>query len=216
MHDTQYEFFQELDRRCVAGGFRDDECREAVRLKKASIDIEKGRGHPIVGEILAGKTSLVAEYDGFSRMFRGVRRFLPMPHDGASNERLRQLARLVPNVRHFTRRSLFAVDNPLTAAVYGVVASLALEVVLTLTLRADVEEGAAGVAEWSEGWLALGFGVVGFLAGALASVRYRTRDQRQIHAREAAAYLDVNYGFYNRGDDRAWAEYIRSGVRQRG
>lgn len=208
MHDTQYALFQELDRRCVAGGFQETDCRESVRLKRASIELEESRGNPVVRDVLAGRTTLVAEYDRFSRMFRGVRRFLPKSHSAACNERLRNLAKVVPNVRHFTRRSLLAIDNPVTAGFYGFVASMALLVVLSLVLRAE-DDAASLAAGWTGGWLSLGFTAVGVLAGSLAMLRYRTRDAKEIHAREAAAYMDVNYEFYGLNNDRAWAEYIR-------
>lgn len=210
MHETQYTLFQELDRRCVAGRFEEGDCRESVRLKRGSIELEDTRGNPVVRDVLAGKTTLVGEYDQFSRQFRGVRRFLPMPHDAARNERLRHLAKIVPNVRHFTRRSLFAIDNPVTAGFYGFLASLALLVVLSLVLRSEIDDGAASLsAGWTGGWLTLGFTAVGVLAGSLAMLRYRVRDAQQIHAREAAAYMDVNYEFYGLKNDRAWSEYIR-------
>lgn len=210
MHDTQYALFQELDRRCVAGGFQEADCRESVRLKRASIELKDSRGNPIVRDVLAGRTTLVAEYDRFSRQFRGIRRFLPMLHDADRNERLRNLAKIIPNVRHFTRRSLFAIDNPVTAGFYGFVGSIALLAVLGLVLRSDADDGAVSLsAGWTGGWLTLGFTAVGVLAGSLAMLRYRTRDAQQIHAREAAAYMDVNYDFYGLNNDRAWAEYIR-------
>lgn len=210
MHDTQYALFQELDRRCVAGDFEEGDCRESVRHKRANIELEYSRGNPLVRDVLAGKTTLVAEYDRFSRQFRGIRRFLPMPHDAARNERLRHLAKIVPNVRHFTRRSLFAIDNPVTAGFYGFLASLALLVVLGLVLRSDLDDGVPTLtAGWTGGWLTLGFTAVGVLAGSLAMLKYRTRDAQEIHAREAAAYMDVNYEFYSLNNDRAWAEYIR-------
>lgn len=209
MHDTQYALFQELDRRCVAGDFKSEECAESVRLKRASIEFEQSRGNPVVRDVLAGRHTFVAEYDAFSRMFRGLRRFLPMPHVGALNERLRCLAKIVPNVRHFTRRSLFAIDNPVTAAVYGLIASIVLELVLGLTMRTEVDEAEVdSMTGWSGGWFTVGFTLLGLLIGSLAMLRYRTRDAKQIHAREAAAYMDVNYEFYLRGDDRAWGEYI--------
>lgn len=210
MHDTQYALFQELDRRCVSGQFQEADCTESVRHKRASIDLEKSRGNPVVNDVLTGTTTFVGEYDRFSHMFRGVRRFLPMPHHAACNERLRHLAKIVPNVRHFTRRSLFAIDNPVTAGFYGFLASSALLVVLALVLRSEADDEAVSLeAGWTGGWLTLGFTAVGVLAGCLATIRYRTRDAQKIHAREAAAYMDVNYEFYGLNNDRAWAEYIR-------
>ena len=210
MHDTQYALFQELDRRCVARGFQDSDCEESARLKRESIDQKAGRKNPVACEVLAGKTTLVAEYDRFSRMFRGVRRFLPMPHDEALNERLRQLAKIVPNVKHFTRRSLFAIDNPVTAGIYGFIASVALDLVISLTLRTEMDETTEAIRRgWSGGWLAVGFTVLGVLVGTFAMMRYRTRDRGQIHAREAAAYMDANYALYLGRDERAWADYVR-------
>lgn len=211
MHDTQYALFQELDRRCVSGGLQDGECRESVRLKRASIELEQSRGNPLVVDVLAGRTTFVQEYDRFSHALRGVRRFLPLPHDAVRNERLRNLAAIVPNVRHFTRRSLFAIDNPLTAGIYGFMASLAVNLVMDFTMRSDADDGVETAADgaWSGGWFTFGLILIGVLIGALAMLRYRTRDAKQIHAREAAAYMDVNYELYARKDDRTWAEYIR-------
>src|SRR5690606_31189666 len=114
--DTQYELFQDLDRHCVAGGVQTSECLEAVRRKRDAIQSALNQQNPLVREVLAGRTTFVAIYDEFSRGFRGIRRFLPLPHDEVHNERLENLAKIVPNTAHFARRSIFATDNPVTCA----------------------------------------------------------------------------------------------------
>jgi hypothetical protein len=42
--------------------------------------------------------------------------------------------------------------------------------------------------------------------------KYRIRDYKHIHAREAAGYMDMNYGFFRQGDEGAWAECLRAGA----
>jgi hypothetical protein len=204
MQDTQYAIFRDLDRRCVAGGLEIGECRNAVEAKRSIIEGEINQANPIVKDVLAGRTTFVAEYDSFSRGLRGVRRFLPRAHDSVHNTRVRQLGEVVPNVGHFVTRSVFAVDNPINGFVCGILASFAVDMVVVHALR-DEADG-AGLLPF---YLGLCFAFAGFVAGCVATLKYRTRDPQFIHAREAAAYMDMNYAFYGTGDERAWAEFIR-------
>ncbi len=130
MFDVQYNFFRDLDRRCVAEGLSEAQCAAVVELKRKAIDSALNRSNPLAAEVLAGRTTFVAAYDGFSRAFRGLRRFVPKSHDAAWNERLEQLALIVPNVRHFRRRSLFAADNPTSLTLYGAVVGAAVAALL--------------------------------------------------------------------------------------
>ncbi len=224
MLDNQYQLFRDLDRRCVAGGLRPGECAETVRLKRASIDTERMRSIPLVQDVLAGRTTFVAAYDSYSRAFRGLRRFVPLTHDDDWNARLGQLALIVPNVKHFMRRSLLALDNPVACMIYSLIAAAGVALVLAHAARED-EEAATGllnvqpgdpltsadaVADQSFVFIFLLFALAGFMAGVFAMFKYRTRDSRAIHAREAAAYMDLNYGYYRIGDDEAWAKFIHS------
>ena len=184
MADTQYELFRDLDRHCVAGGVQAPDCLEGVRRKREAIMSALNRDNPLVREVLAGRTTFTAIYDEFSRSFRGIRRFLPMPHDDEHNERLEHLAKILPNVRHFVRRSVFATDNPITCTIYGVVASAAIALVGTHAVAADGDgESLDGV---TIAMLAIFCGFLGFVAGLLAMYKYRTRNPNSIHAREAA------------------------------
>lgn len=210
MADTQYELFRDLDRHCVAVSMNSTDCREAVRRKRESIDSLLNRENPLVREVLEGRTTFTAIYDGFSQEFRGIRRFLPKSHSEAYNERLECFGKIVPNVRHFTRRSLFAMDNPVTCAFYGVIAAVAVSLVWAHAQRTEVE-GASGMEGFSLGTLialALGCGAAGMFAGLFAMLRYRTRQSDSIHAREAAAYMDLNYTCHRTGDDGAWAKFV--------
>jgi hypothetical protein len=204
MRDNQYAIFRDLDRRCVSRGLEIGECEEAVRAKRSLIENDLNHGNPLVRDVLAGRTTFVAEYDFFSRRLRGIRRFVPQPHDAGHNERLRHLSVILPNVAHFLRRSAFAVDNPVNGLLYGLFASLAVDLVV-LHAQRDEGEGNGGLPLY----LGLVFGFAGFVAGAAAMMKYRTRDPKVIHAREAAAYMDLNYAFFATGDDHAWAEFIR-------
>jgi hypothetical protein len=207
MLENQYSIFRDLDRRCVAGQLDETECQSAVRAKRQLIENEMNQANPIVREVLAGRTTFVGEYDAFSRGMRGVRRFVPHRHDAVHNERLRQLAEILPNIGHFTRRSALAADNPVTCLVYGLIASIGVDVVASYSMRDDVD---SGIGDGSLPFVAaLAFGFVGFVAGTLAMLRYRTRDPKTIHAREAAAYMDLNYAFYRAGDEKSWGEFIR-------
>jgi len=209
MADTQYELFRDLDRRCVAGGLDEEECSEAVRKKRASIESESIQRNPLVQEVLAGKTTFVALYDSFSREFRGVRRFIPHRHSPEKNERLRYLGQIIPNVKHFTRRSVLAMDNPLIGIVYGVVTAFVFG---TLLLRPDRSEEVTERLSTGVSWqfiLLCAGGIAGFLIGLVAMFKYRTRDPQHIHAREAAAYMDLNYAYYRLNDNDAWARCIR-------
>lgn len=210
MLDTQYALFRDLDRRSVAGGCTSGDCLSAVQAKRQIIESEMNRENPLVADVLAGRSTFVTTYDSFSRTFRGLRRFVPMPHDARENERLAHLAKIVPNVGHFVRRSFFAADNPVAGIVYGVVAACAVSLVWAHSVRGEAEgpSGGSGPAEMFMG-LAVMCGFAGFVVGSAAMLKYRTRDSRMIHAREAAAYMDLNYGFFRSGDDAAWEEFIR-------
>jgi hypothetical protein len=206
MAETQYELFRDLDRHCVAGGVHDKDYLEAVRRKRACIDSQLNRDNPLVREVLEGRTTFAAVYDRYSHAFRGIRRFLPMAHDDAWNERLEQLARIIPNVQHFLRRSALATDNPMTCALYGVVASAAVSLVWMHAASGDNDGGEFNsVVVFA---LALGLGCFGFGAGLFAVKKYRTRDPHRIHAREAAGYMDLNYNCYRTFDDEAWAKFV--------
>jgi hypothetical protein len=207
MFDVQYDFFRDLDRRCLAEGLIEAQCSAVVELKRKTIDSALNRSNPLAAEVLAGKTTFVATYDGFSHAFRGLRRFVPKSHDGTWNDRLEQLAQIVPNVRHFRRRSLFAADNPTTLTLYGALAGAAAHAVFTGDLEpgeplppfvGDVTATIAGVA------------ALGFIFGTAAMFKYRIRDYKVIHAREAAGYMDMNYGFFRAGDDRGWMDCLRA------
>ncbi len=208
MFDIQYNFFRDLDRRCVAEGLSDAQCAAVVELKRKAIDSTLNRSNPLAAEVLAGRTTFVAAYDGFSHAFRGVRRFVPKTHDAGWNERLEQLALIVPNVRHFRRRSLLAADNPTTLTAYGAIAGLALWGVLA----GGTEAGEAPALPWAGAPTALvaGLAALGFAFGTAAMFRYRIRDYKQIHAREAASYMDLNYGFFRAGDTHGWIECLRT------
>lgn len=208
MFDVQYNFFRDLDRRCVAEGLTEAQCSAVVELKRKTIDSALNRSNPLASEVLAGTTTFVAVYDAFSRDFRGLRRFVPKTHDAGWNERLEQLGQIVPNVRHFRRRSLFAADNPTTLTTYGAVVG---GVVYAL-LAGEVEPGETPALPWTGAPTALiaGVAALGFAFGTAAMFKYRIRDYKQIHAREAASYMDLNYGFFRAGDTRGWIECLRA------
>lgn len=206
MFAVQYDFFRDLDRRCLSEGLTEAQCTAVVELKRKAIDSALNRSNPLVAEVLAGKTTFVATYDGFSHAFRGLRRFVPKGHDADWNERLEQLAQIIPNVRHFRRRSLLAADNPTTLALYGTVVGAAAHVVFTGDLEpgdpvpplvGDLTTSVAAVA------------ALGLVFGTAAMFKYRIRDYNHIHAREAAGYMDLNYGFFRAGDTRGWTECLR-------
>ncbi len=208
MFDIQYHFFRDIDRRGVAEGLTDEQCAKMVELKRRAIDSALNRSNPLVAEVLAGRTTFVATYDRFSHAFRGVRRFVPKGDDAEWNERLEQLARIVPNVRHFRRRSLLAADNPLGLTAYGAVAGAAVRVLVAATAENDD----APLLPWAEAPASLvgAMAVLGFVFGTAAMFKYRIRDYGQIHAREAASYMDLNYGFFIAGDTRGWIECLRA------
>ena len=212
MIDVQYNFFRDLDRRSLAEGFDDERCAAVVRMKRQAIEAPLNRANPVVAEVLAGRTTFVAVYDAFSRDFRGLRRFVPKAHDAAWNERLDHFARIVPNVRHFRRRSLLAADNPLNLALYGAAAGVALGVFFAFSGSGAGEPGAAADDLFGPGQLLLEVATTGtgFVLGGAAMYKYRIRDYKQIHAREAAGYMDLNYGFCRSGDDRGWAGCLRA------
>ena len=211
MRENQYQLFRDLDRHCVAEGFKEPVCYDIVERKKQSIRASINQDNPVVREVLEGRSTFVEVYDDFSRAFRGVRRFVPLRHDESANARLEQLARIIPNVGHFRRRSFLAADNPVTCTVYGMVVGLAADLVW-LQQVSDIEQvdSTAGHVVTGAYFFAVGFGAAGFLVGAMAMMRYRTRDPQRIHAREAAAYMDLNYEFYRNGDDEGWAHFIRA------
>jgi hypothetical protein len=211
MAENQYQLFRDLDRRCVAGGFKESDCRDIVERKKRSIAGPINQQNPVVREVLEGKETFVGIYDSISRTFRGIRRFVPQPHSVAINTRLDHLARIVPNVGHFRRRSVFAADNPVTCTLYGVIVGLAAYLVWMRQVH-DIDSmgSSAGGGVGAVYLFAVVFGLAGFVVGGLAMVRYRTRDPRHIHAREAAAYMDINYKFFRNKDDEGWAHFIRA------
>jgi len=210
MADSQYDLFRDLDRRCTRSDVTLADCREAARKKRAIIEGELNQTNPLVREVISGQATFTGIYREFSQGLRGIRRFLPLPHHRALNERLEHLAKIIPNVDHFKRRSLLAADNPLTTAVYAVIASFGLGFVWNAANRESIPAESAGVA--AEGHMQLlvaalcGFG--GFGLGLYAMLRYRTRDNQRIHAGEAARYMDLNYECYGRLDDAAWAEFM--------
>lgn len=211
MAENQYQLFRDLDRHCVAGGFKDSDCREIVERKKRSIAGPINQENPVVREVLDGKNTIAGIYDGISRTFRGIRRFVPQPHSVDLNIRLAHLSRIIPNVGHFQRRSVFAADNPVTCTFYGVIVGLAANLVWMRQAH-DIDSMGSSFGGGAGALYLFGvvFGLIGFVVGALAMVRYRTRDPRRIHAREAAAYMDINYEFYRNQDDEGWAHFIRA------
>lgn len=211
MPENQYQLFRDLDRRCVAGGFKESDCRDIVDRKKRSIGSLINRDNPVVQEVLEGKDTFTGIYDKISRSFRGIRRFLPQPHDEALNTRIECLARIIPNVDHFRRRSVLAADNPVTCTLYGVIVGLAADLVWMRHIH-DMDSMGSPILGGATALYFFGviFGFAGFVVGAVAMLRYRTRDPRRIHAREAAGYMDINYDFYRKGDDEGWAHFIRA------
>lgn len=212
MFDVQYHFFRDLDRRCLSEGLTESQCAAVVELKRQTIASPLNRSNPLVADVLAGRTTFVAAYDGFSRSFRGLRRLVPKTHDALWNERLEQLAQIVPNVRHFRRRSLFAADNPCNLTLYGALAGFAAGVLVTFSDAGGLEPGEAAAGLQSGSLLAfvVGLAAFGFVLGAAAMFKYRVRDYKQIHAREAAGYMDLNYGYFMSGDIRGWTECLAS------
>jgi hypothetical protein len=129
-----------------------------------------------------------------------------MAHNDALNLRLEHLGKIVPNVGHFVRRSVFAMDNPFTCALYGIIASLGVLLVWTHAAANDNEgQGPDSIMAFD---LALALGLAGFVAGVFAMTKYRIRAQNKIHAREAAAYMDLNYHCHRTLDDEAWARFV--------
>lgn len=212
--DNLYRHFQDLDRRCLSDGLKQERCAEVVALKRRTIESPRFKGNPIAAEVLAGRTTFVAVYDAFSREFRGLRRFIPKSHDPEWNERLDCLAQIIPNVRHFRRRSYLAFDNPLGSVIYGIIAGLGIAVILAIEQTSGGEPGdAAELVTGSHGTTLMALmGGVGFIFGSVAMLKYRTRDYNVIHAREAAGYMDLNYAHCRAGDDAAWAHMLESGA----
>jgi len=212
MADSQYDLFRDLDRRCTVGDVTLEHCLEAARKKRAIIDGELNQTNPLVREVIAGKATFTDIYREFSQGLRGFRRFLPLPHHRAQNERLEHLAQIIPNVDHFKRRSLLAADNPSTTAVYAVIASFALGFIWNAANRDTTPTESAGIADEGHVQILVAalFGFAGFGLGLYAMLRYRTRDNKRIHAGEAAQYMDLNYECYGRLDDAAWAEFMHA------
>jgi len=211
MRENQYHLFRDLDRRCVARGFNEADCAEVVERKKQSIESILIQENPVVREVLSGENTFVGVYDSFSRSYRGLRRFVPKAYDETLNARLEYFSRIVPNVSHFRRRSIFAADNPITCTFYGLIAGGAADIVWARLVH-DIggTSGEAGIDAVAHFFLGVIFGCGGFVAGSVSMVRYRTRDPRRIHAREAAAYMDLNYEFFRNRDDEGWAHFIRA------
>jgi hypothetical protein len=209
MRENQYQLFRDLDRHCVAGGFKYSDCAEIVERKKQSIDSTVIQENPVVREILKGERTFVGFYDSFSRSYRGLRRFVPHAHNDDLNTRIEYFSRIVPNVAHFRRRSVFAADNPISCSLYGVIAGLAAGFVWAQSIH-DI--GGSAVTGDSAAYYYLGviFGFGGFVVGSVSMIRYHTWDPRQIHAHEAAIYMDLNYEFYRNRDDEGWAHFIRT------
>lgn len=218
MVEVQYDYFRALDRRCVAESLSPERCREVVRLKRQAIESPINTSNPLVKDVLAGRATFASVYDDFSRAFRGLRRFAPKSHDAAWNDRLDQLGRIVPNVRHFRRRSCLALDNPVNTTLYGAVAGFAVGVFWSMSGEADIEAGEAALflASRAQRAIVAAMALVGFFFGTLAMLRYRTRDPALIHAREAAVYMDRNYELYRSGDDEAWARMLIDSDRETG
>ena len=210
--ENLYRYFQDLDRRCLSDGLGPEHCAEVAALKRRTIESARFRGNPIAAEVLAGRTTFVAVYDSFSREFRGLRRFVPKSHDPEWNERLDCLAQIIPNVRHFRRRSYLAFDNPLGSVLYGIIAGLGLAVILAMEQSIGGEPGeAVDLVTGSHGVTLMALmACVGFVFGSIAMLKYRTRDYNMIHAREAAGYMDLNYAFFRANDDAAWARMFET------
>lgn len=211
MSETQYDLFRDLDRHCVAHDFDPDACREAVRRKRALIEFHQN--NPIVRDVLEGRQTFVQAYEVRSRAFRGVRRFIPHRDVPEWNQRLEDLGRIIPNVGHFTKRGLFSIDNPVMCALYGAGGALGVSLSLVHAQRDDRRGGGSGSLIVGDDFplsFTLLMGIFGFLLGLFAMLRYRTRDARRIHAREAARYMDLNYAFYRNNDDEGWAHCVRS------
>ena len=212
MDQNQYTIFKELDRAYVAGGFGDLDTKRIVTQKRESIESLISQSNPLVQSVLAGNDSFAKSYHSFSHSFRGYRRFLPRRDDPLSNERLQNLAKVVPNVIHLKRRSLFAADNPITCIVYAVLFSFVAGGLWIQTLSDSGEKVSYATFVFSQAqfFLSISCALGGLVMGAVAMLRYRTRNMKQIHAREAAMYMDLNYSFYRSNDDEGWSRLIDS------
>lgn len=211
MIDNLYNYFRDLDRRCLAEGLKHEHCLEIAAHKRRTIESQQFKGNPVAASVLAGTTSFVEVYDSFSHEFRGLHRFVPKSHDPSWNERLDHLAAIVPNVRHFRRRSLLAFDNPLGPVLYGIIAGFGIAVIWASEQAIGAEPGeAVDFVMGKHGTMLMALmAAVGFVFGSLAMLKYRTRDYNQIHAREAAGYMDLNYGFCRAADNEAWARMLQ-------
>ncbi len=210
MKQNQYTVFKELDRKYVAGGFQESEGKTIVAQKRECIESLVSQSNPLVHDVMDRKITFAETYDSFSRSFRGYRRFLPHRHDTVSNERLENLGKIVPNVIHFKRRSLFAADNPIGCVIYSFLLSIIAGGLWAQTLTESGEKVSYNAFVSSDGqlFLSIGFALAGLVVGLAAMLKYRTRNAKQIHAREAAVYMDLNYGFYRSNDDRRWARLV--------
>jgi len=212
--ENLYRHFQELDRRCLSDGLGQERCTEVAALKRRTIESPRFKNNPIAAEVLAGRTTFVAVYDSFSREFRGLRRFVPKSHDPDWNERLDCLAQIIPNVGHFKRRSYLAFDNPLGSVLYGIIAGFGIAIILAIEQTSGGEPGeAVELVTGSHGTTLMALmACVGFVFGSVAMLKYRTRDYKMIHGREAAGYMDLNYAFFRASDDTAWARMLEAGA----
>lgn len=208
MVENQYSLFRDLDRRCLSGGLNENDCRETVRRKRSIIESDLNQRNPVAREVLDERTTFVAIYNSYSRSYRGLRRFVPHSHDVSHNERLEHFEKIVPNVRHFRRRSIFAADNPLICAFYGLLASNAIVLLWANSVREDSESAVVSADDEMHIWLRMAGAVIGAIVGIFAMINYRTRDRNHIHAREAAAYMDLNYECCRAFDDEAWARFM--------
>lgn len=210
MTENLYSFFRDLDRRCLAEGLQPQHSKGTVALKRRTIESHQFSVNVVAAGVLAGRNTFVSEYDSFSRAFRGLRRFVPKSHDPAWNERLEHLAAIVPNVRHFKRRSYLAFDNPVGPVLYGIVAGLGIAVIWAFEQASGAEPGeAVGFVFGLHGTALMAIMAgIGFIFGSLAMLKYRTRDPHFIHAREAAGYMDLNFAYCRAGDDEAWARML--------
>ncbi|HEY5553072.1 MAG TPA: hypothetical protein VIK52_14360, partial [Opitutaceae bacterium] len=107
-----------------------------------------------------------------------------------------------------------AFDNPLGSVLYGIIAGLGLAVILAVEQTSGGEPGdAAALVTGTHGTTLMALmACVGFVFGSIAMLRYRTRDYKMIHAREAAGYMDLNYAFCRANDNGAWARMFDAGA----
>ena len=112
--------------------------------------------NPILRDVLAGETSVsdtLRELDAVRSM---VPRWLPRRENPAHNERVRYLAELIEPVDHLYMPGVFSMDNPLTAAAYGLIGTAGAALL--------VDRGAA---------LVVGVGVTSWIASSKYAARSR-------------------------------------------